>query len=112
MVITLTYIVPPRSRSCVLYSIWTRLLVNERVKPLTPRAMMRPVRLPVRRIFTARRGTGVVERVRYRSTHRAETAWETTVAAAAPRTPMRNTKMKTGSSTIFTIAPSATVIMP
>ena len=34
-----------------------------------------------------------------------------TVATAAPVTPMSNTKMKMGSSTIFTIAPSPWVYM-
>ena len=42
MVITLTYSVPPRSLSWVLYSIWTRLLVKASAKPLVPRAAMRP----------------------------------------------------------------------
>ena len=34
------------------------------------------------------------------------------VANAAPRTPMWNTNMKSGSKTIFTMAPRPTVSMP
>ena len=50
--------------------------------------------------------------VRNLSTHTAEQAWAMMVARAAPRTPMSRAKMKMGSSTMFTMAPSPTVIMP
>ena len=46
-----------------------------------------------------------------RSTHTADTAWERMVAKAAPRTPMPRPKMKMGSSTVFSPAPSSTVFM-
>ena len=50
--------------------------------------------------------------VRKRSTHRAEHPWAITVARAAPRTPIPIPKIKMGSSTMFTKAPSPTVIIP
>ena len=50
--------------------------------------------------------------VRKASTQAADSPWENTVAKAAPRTPMWNTKMRTGSRAMFTAAPSSTVIMP
>ena len=40
------------------------------------------------------------------------TAWEITVAKAAPRTPNLSRKMNTGSSSTFRIAPMITVAMP
>ena len=50
--------------------------------------------------------------VRKRNVHRADAAWEITVAMAAPRTPIPKTKMKIGSRMRFRIAPIRTVIMP
>ena len=50
--------------------------------------------------------------VRNLSTHTAEQPCAITVASAAPWTPISSTKMNTGSRTIFTTAPSPTVIMP
>ena len=44
--------------------------------------------------------------------HSADRNWERMVARAAPCTPMWNTKMKMGSSTMLVTAPMATVIMP
>ena len=49
--------------------------------------------------------------VRNLTTHAAETACEMTVAIAAPRTPMPNTKMNTGSSTTLSTAPISTVFI-
>ena len=45
------------------------------------------------------------------STHAALTVWLSTVAMAAPCTPMSNTKMSSGSSTMFSTAPMATLLM-
>ena len=39
-------------------------------------------------------------------------SWESTVATAAPATPMSKTKMKSGSSTMLSAAPSTTENMP
>ena len=39
-------------------------------------------------------------------------SWLSTVATAAPATPMSSTKMNTGSSTMFSTAPSITESMP
>ena len=49
---------------------------------------------------------------RKRITKAALAAWEITVAMAAPRTPMPRAKMNTGSSTMFSAAPSITEAMP
>ena len=49
--------------------------------------------------------------VRNLRTHNADTAWDIMVASAAPFTPMSSPKMKIGSSTIFSTAPTSTVIM-
>ncbi len=46
--------------------------------------------------------------VRKRMTHAALTAWEITVANAAPLTPRSSTKIRMGSSTIFSTAPITT----
>ena len=48
--------------------------------------------------------------VRNRRTHTAEQAWARMVARAAPSTPM--SKIKTGSRTMFTMAPRPTVSIP
>ena len=50
--------------------------------------------------------------VRNRRTHTAEQAWARMVARAAPSTPMSKTKIKTGSRTMFTMAPRPTVSIP
>ena len=49
---------------------------------------------------------------RKRNTYTQLQSWEITVAAAAPTTPISSTNMNTGSSTMFTTAPSMTEIMP
>ena len=45
------------------------------------------------------------------STHTAESTWESTVARAAPCTPMSKTKIKMGSRMILATAPMMTVSM-
>ena len=49
--------------------------------------------------------------VKKRSTQMAPTAWLKTVAIAAPRTPISNTKIKIGSSITLMTAPIKVVIM-
>ena len=44
-------------------------------------------------------------------TNSAESPWESTVAAAAPVTPMSNVKMKSGSKAMFATAPMQVVAM-
>ena len=56
--------------------------------------------------------SGVLPLRRKKKHHAALSTCERTVAAAAPRTPMRKTKMNSGSSTMFAAAPSSTVSMP
>ena len=50
--------------------------------------------------------------VRKKNTHTADAPWEITVAMAAPRTPISNPKIRTGSRMIFMTAPRRTVIIP
>ena len=45
-------------------------------------------------------------------THTQEMPWDSTVARAAPRTPMSRTKMNSGSSRMLATAPMSTVFMP
>ena len=45
---------------------------------------------------------------RKRSTKQQLASWESTVAMAAPATPRRSTKIKTGSSAMLSTAPSTT----
>ena len=49
--------------------------------------------------------------IRKLTTHTQEMPWESTVASAAPRTPMFSPKMKSGSSTMLSAAPIVTVSM-
>ena len=49
---------------------------------------------------------------RKRITHAAESSWDSTVARAAPDTPMSSRKMKMGSSTILAAAPMRVVTIP
>ena len=49
------------------------------------------------------------EKIKSHGTHR---NWEMTVAMAAPRTPILNTKIKSGSSKMFATAPMRIVIIP
>ena len=60
-----------------------------------------------RRSFKRARGP-----VKNRITHQVARIWEITVATAAPRTPMFSPKIRRGSSTTFTAAPAAMVIIP
>ena len=58
------------------------------------------------------RGTGMLRRSRAHSTKAQEAAWESTVATAAPATPMSSAKINTGSRAILSPAPSTTVAIP
>ena len=49
---------------------------------------------------------------RKRRIYAVEQIWESTVASAAPRTPMPSAKMKIGSRMMFAAAPMSTVYMP
>ena len=78
----------------------------------TPRDMMRPMIFFRGAIVRHESSSGVLPLHRKKKHHAALSTCERTVAAAAPRTPMRNTKMNSGSSTMFATAPSSTVSMP
>ena len=88
---------------------WVKLLVTLKQKPLTPNFS----------ILDRSEGTTLSlfsfissPLIRNNTTHRAEQPWLITVAAAAHFTPIRNKKMKMGSSIIFTKAPIMTVAIP
>ena len=81
-------------------------------KSATPRDMMRPMIFFRGAIVRHESSSGVLPLRRKKKHHAALSTCERTVAAAAPRTPMRNTKMNSGSSTMFATAPSSTVSMP
>ena len=59
-----------------------------------------------------RRRTGIRFRRREQRTKAQEAIWESTVARAAPATSRWSTKIKMGSRTILSTAPSITVAMP
>ena len=58
--------------------------------------------------FSRRRRRSVLFPVRKRSTHTHESPCDRIVASAAPRTPIPSAKMNTGSSAMFSAAPSTT----
>ena len=81
------------------------------IKGARPRARQGPTTDARGRRFSRRRRHLLLFPVKKRSTHAADTAWDKMVARAAPRTPMSSTKMKMGSSTMFSPAPMSTVRM-
>ena len=95
-----------------MHSTCTRLLVMDITKPEVPRDRMRRTR-PAWSTMADSFSFRMARRpVRNFSTHAAEHPWEITVAMAAPRTPISRPKIKMGSSTMFTSAPTVTVTMP
>ena len=95
-----------------MHTTWTRLLVMFTKKPDSPRETIFLVRPASSRMSDRRRRRMAFFPVRKAITHAADSPWEKMVASAAPRTPMPRPKMSTGSSTMFTTAPSSTVIIP
>ena len=95
-----------------MHTICTRLLVMFIKKPDSPSATMCLTRRAWRGKYRSFRVSSARRPVRNFSTQAAEMAWEMTVARAAPFTPMFSRKMKMGSRTMFTAAPSTTVIIP
>ena len=99
------FTIPWLKVSCIRHSV---ALIT---KGETPSDTIEPITLPDGiRFFSRIRSTDLFP-AKNAATHRALTAWEITVAMAAPSTPMSNTKIKTGSSTIFKAAPMQVVIM-
>ena len=80
-------------------------------KSATPRDMMRPMIFFRGAIVRHESSSGVLLLRRKRKHHAALSACESTVAAAAPRTPMRKAKINSGSSTMLSAAPIVTVSM-
>ena len=95
-----------------MHNTWARLLVMDMTNPEVPRLKIRLTRSALSRRADSRSLRMAFFPVRNFSTHSAEQAWEITVASAAPFTPMSSRKMKIGSNTMLTTAPTATVIMP
>ena len=95
-----------------MHTICTRLLVRFIKKPDRPRAMIFRTRAALSRRYSSRRRRMALLPVRNFSTHTAEHPWAITVARAAPWMPMSKRKINTGSRTMFTTAPSPTVIIP
>ena len=81
-------------------------------KSATPRDMMRPMIFFRGAIVRHESSSGVLLLRRKRKHHAALSACESTVAAAAPRMPMPNTKINTGSSTRLAAAPITTLSIP
>ena len=95
-----------------MHTTWTRLLVRFIKKPDRPRETILRTRAAFSAMHWGRRRRAALRPVRKTSTHTAEHPWAITVAQAAPCTPRSSQKMKMGSSTMFTTAPSPTVIIP
>ena len=95
-----------------MHTTCTRLLVRFIKKPDRPRVTIRFTRRALSLMHPRRSFKMALGPVRNRSTHTAEHPWAMTVAKAAPFTPMSSRKIKMGSSTMFTTAPSPTVIIP
>ena len=112
MVIAPTARSPPYWRRLVLKQTLRMLSVNCMIKGDTPRA--RQGRRIFRRSRSVRRCKRRVVRFprRKHRIHRQEAPWDSTVARAAPCTPMSRAKMKMGSSTMLHPAPRATVSIP
>ena len=112
MVITPTYRSPPKACRVELQATCTMELVMAMTKLEKPRqrichtslgfSFMAGRSMRMRAFFPRRKETA----------HTAERNWERMVARAAPCTPMPNTKIKMGSSTMLVTAPMSTVIMP
>ena len=108
------YTSPPVTDSTLLQQIVTTLLVSCMMKPAVPRLTISPMQRLL--AGSRRKGSGCtrysdLQRRKY-TTNAAESSCESTVAAAAPRMPMPNTKMNTGSSTRLAAAPIITLSIP
>ena len=111
-VITPIYKSPPQFRSVALQVTCTRQLVPDIIKPGKPKAIISRNSFPSRRICSFRSRRMARFPVRNRKTHIQDTHCEMIVASAAPRTPIFNAKIKTGSSTTFSSAPISVVHIP
>ena len=85
------------------------LSVEIMTKVETPKARQGSSTLPRSGMFWARSFNFVRLPVKNRSTHTAPTAWLSTVAVAAPRTPISSTKIKMGSRIMLHTAPITVV---
>ena len=90
----------------------TEELVKFTIKPVRPRPQISPAILGLNFMLSRVSRRIAFFPVRNRSTQRADTAWEIMVARAAPLTPIPMPKIIMGSSTMFSTAPMAMVIMP
>ena len=79
---------PPNMLSCRLATAWMTELVPWAMKLATPMLTIRPTIRPRRPMYFSRRGSTAFLERRNSVHHTALTTWESTVARAAPRTPM------------------------
>ena len=103
-----TYRSPPYRCRPEFSTTVTRLSVDCMMKGATPRPAIRETTARRRRMYCGRMRRPERRLHRNSTTQAALTAWDRMVARAAPRTPMSKTKMNTGSSTMFRIAPMST----
>ena len=111
-VMTATNRSPPCCESIALHATCTALDVKPMIKPEMPSEVILPMSFACGRMRFNSKRNSVRLPSRKRTTHTAETSCESTVASAAPCTPMSNTKISSGSSAMFTTAPITTVSMP
>lgn len=101
---------PPYRCSTALSTMSSRLSVARMMKGERPKASTRRI---IRAEYPPKvMRTGVFRWNRNSSTNAQLATWDSTVASAAPATPMRSVKMNRGSSRMFSTAPSSTVAMP
>ena len=112
IVIAPTAISPPYLRSDVLKQTEMTLSLACMIKDAAPSAMHGRKNFGRRRIFSFLSRSSVFFPRRNAHTQTHDTPCERMVAKAAPRTPMWNTKMNSGSSTMLQTAPISTVSMP
>lgn len=111
IVIAPTAVSPPYFSREELKQIFRILSVDCITKGLNPSSTQGRITLPCKRKFFSLNFSVVCFPSRKVSTHVAESACESTVANAAPFTPMPSTKIKIGSRMIFVTAPMRVVFM-
>ena len=95
-----------------MHTICTRQLVPCMMNPDIPNPIISRVSFQSTRRCSVFMRSSALFPVRNRRTQTQETIWLSTVASAAPPTPISSKKMKTGSSTRFSTAPIRVVSIP
>ena len=107
------YVSSPPVLMCrlTLNTICTALSVAVMINGESPRATTDSMIFAFGRISRSRKRNTELLRKKNPKAHTAPAACEIIVASAAPRTPMPNANMNSGSSAILSTAPTSTVIM-